>query len=286
MSSRMHNTRTGISDMARTAQEGEIKRAATLKMSAEARLLRHQELERLRKQEEEEYTDDSSHVRPSQVAIIGSRRRSSVFNQGHNGSLTTTSSSRYSSRHSSIEPSSAYISGASAYGNDPRELKRLLVQLEEKYKEVLVINAQLDCEKQYLTSGSADMLYCGAFPNEAGFLCSRKQEIHLNLCRRSFVPTNILPKLLLECIPLAQFVSFLALSHAYASTHTHGVYPCTAYHNIAREGEREPMVYFWPRHFLTPILGIGVRSRSFSGEKLEPFSPFISQTDVDDHSAH
>ncbi|VDL62698.1 unnamed protein product [Hymenolepis diminuta] len=150
MSSRMHSTRTGISDMARTAQEGEIKRAATLKMSAEARLLRHQELERLRKQEEEEYTDDSSHVR------------------GHNGSLTTTSSSRYSSRHSSTEPSSAYISGAGAYGNDPRELKRLLVQLEEKYKEVLVINAQLDCEKQYLTSGSADMLYRGAFPKLLG----------------------------------------------------------------------------------------------------------------------
>lgn len=124
--------------MARTAQEGEIKRAANLKMSAEARLLRHQELERLRKQEEEEYTDDSSHVR------------------GINGSQTTTSS-RYSSRHSSIEPSSAYISGGSAYGNDPRELRRLLVQLEEKYKEVLVINAQLDCEKQYLTY-SVDLL--------------------------------------------------------------------------------------------------------------------------------
>uniref|UniRef100_A0A915EY10 Leucine rich repeat flightless interacting n=1 Tax=Echinococcus canadensis TaxID=519352 RepID=A0A915EY10_9CEST len=133
MSSGMHNTRTGISDMVRTAQEGEIKRAATLKMSAEARLLRHQELERIRKQEEEEYTDDSNHVR------------------GHNGSQT--SSSRYSSRHSSIEPS--YTS--SAYGNDPRELKRLLLQLEEKYKEVLVINAQLDCEKQFLTY-SVDLL--------------------------------------------------------------------------------------------------------------------------------
>ena len=64
--------------------------------------------------------------------------------QGHNGSQT---SSRYSSRHSSIEPS--YASSA-AFGNDPRELKRLLTQLEEKYREVLVINAQLDCEKQFL----------------------------------------------------------------------------------------------------------------------------------------
>ncbi|VDM30655.1 unnamed protein product [Hydatigera taeniaeformis] len=127
MSSRMHNTRTGISDMVRTAQEGEIKRAATLKMSAEARLLRHQELERIRKQEEEEYTDDSNHAR--------------------------TSSSRYSSRHSSIEPT--YTSGT--YGNDPRELKRLLLQLDEKYKDVLVINAQLDCEKQFLTY-SVDLL--------------------------------------------------------------------------------------------------------------------------------
>ncbi|KAL5112136.1 Leucine-rich repeat flightless-interacting protein 2 [Taenia crassiceps] len=119
--------------MVRTAQEGEIKRAATLKMSAEARLLRHQELERIRKQEEEEYTDDSTHAR------------------GYNGSQT--SSSRYSSRHSSIEPSYA----SSNYGNDPRELKRLLLQLEEKYKEVLVINAQLDCEKQFLTY-SVDLL--------------------------------------------------------------------------------------------------------------------------------
>uniref|UniRef100_A0A158R7Y4 Leucine-rich repeat flightless-interacting protein 2 n=1 Tax=Taenia asiatica TaxID=60517 RepID=A0A158R7Y4_TAEAS len=133
MSSRMHNTRTGISDMVRTAQEGEMKRAATLKMSAEARLLRHQELERIRKQEEEECTDDSNHIR------------------GYNGSQT--SSSRYSSRHSSIEPSHA----SSNYGNDPRELKRLLSQLEEKYKEALVINAQLDCEKQFLTY-SVDLL--------------------------------------------------------------------------------------------------------------------------------
>ena len=30
-------------------------------------------------------------------------------------------------------------------------MKRLLAQLEEKYREVLVINAQLDCEKQFLT---------------------------------------------------------------------------------------------------------------------------------------
>ena len=65
--------------------------------------------------------------------------------QGYNGSQT---SSRYSSRHSSIEPSYA---SSSAFGNDPRELKRLLAQLEEKYREVLVINAQLDCEKQFLT---------------------------------------------------------------------------------------------------------------------------------------
>ncbi|VDD79795.1 unnamed protein product [Mesocestoides corti] len=133
MSSRMQCTRTGISDMARTAQEGEVKRAATLKMSAEARLLRHQELERQRKQEEDELTDDSCHAR------------------AHNGSQTP--SSRYSSRHSSIEPSYA----TSTYSNDPRELKRLLMQLEEKYREVLVINAQLDCEKQFLTY-SVDLL--------------------------------------------------------------------------------------------------------------------------------
>lgn len=47
-----------------------------------------------------------------------------------------------------MEPSS-YAPGS--YGNDPRELKRLLTQLEEKYREVLVVNAQLDCEKQFLT---------------------------------------------------------------------------------------------------------------------------------------
>ncbi|KAM7539711.1 hypothetical protein Aperf_G00000037086 [Anoplocephala perfoliata] len=143
MSSRMQGTRTGISDMARTAQEGEIKRAATLKMSAEARLLRHQELERIRKMEEDENTDDSSHVKVRDLRT-----------KGPNGSQTTASSSHYSSRHSSIEPSS-YTSGS--YGNDPRELKRLLTQLEEKYREVLVINAQLDCEKQFLTY-SVDLL--------------------------------------------------------------------------------------------------------------------------------
>lgn len=70
MSSRIHGTRTGISDMARTAQEGEIKRAATLKMSAEARLLRHQELERIRKMEEDEYTDDSNHVKVRDRSVL------------------------------------------------------------------------------------------------------------------------------------------------------------------------------------------------------------------------
>uniref|UniRef100_A0A5K3EIZ7 Leucine-rich repeat flightless-interacting protein 2 n=1 Tax=Mesocestoides corti TaxID=53468 RepID=A0A5K3EIZ7_MESCO len=87
MSSRMQCTRTGISDMARTAQEGEVKRAATLKMSAEARLLRHQELERQRKQEEDELTDDSCHARHTEqsyrtrISIVGMRHHSSLFSQ-------------------------------------------------------------------------------------------------------------------------------------------------------------------------------------------------------------
>lgn len=58
--------------MVRTAQEGEMRRAATLKMSAEARFLRHQELERIRKQEEEECTDDSNHARVSHKQFIES----------------------------------------------------------------------------------------------------------------------------------------------------------------------------------------------------------------------
>ena len=56
--------------MVRTAQEGEIKRVATLKMSAEARLLRHQELERIRKLEEDEYFDESGHVRVSHFTLF------------------------------------------------------------------------------------------------------------------------------------------------------------------------------------------------------------------------
>ena len=47
-----------------------MKRAASIKMSAEARHLRHQEIERLRKQEEEDSTDDSSVVRVSAYCFI------------------------------------------------------------------------------------------------------------------------------------------------------------------------------------------------------------------------
>lgn len=50
--------------MARTAQEGEARRSANLRLSAEARQLRHQEIERQRrKEEEEDYHGESNHIK-------------------------------------------------------------------------------------------------------------------------------------------------------------------------------------------------------------------------------
>ncbi|VDK42599.1 unnamed protein product [Dibothriocephalus latus] len=56
--------------------------------------------------------------------------------------------SRFSSRQSSLEPTS--YTGSSYYSSDVRELRRQLRQLEDKYKEVMVVNAQLDGDKQLL----------------------------------------------------------------------------------------------------------------------------------------
>nr|VZH90297.1 unnamed protein product [Spirometra erinaceieuropaei] len=131
----MQSTRAGITDLGRMAQEAEAQRDAQHQMTFEARKILNEEKERQRQQEEA--TDNGSCPRDENY-------------QGYAESI----SSRFSSRQSSLDPT---FTSNSYYSSDARELRRQLRQLEEKYKEVMVVNAQLDGDKQLL-SYTVDLL--------------------------------------------------------------------------------------------------------------------------------
>uniref|UniRef100_A0A0X3Q3W7 Leucine-rich repeat flightless-interacting protein 2 n=2 Tax=Schistocephalus solidus TaxID=70667 RepID=A0A0X3Q3W7_SCHSO len=136
MSSRMQSTRAGITDLGRMAQEAEAQRDAQHQLTFEARKILNEEKERQRQQEEG--SDDGTCPREEN-------------GQGHVESI----SSRFSSRQSSLDPTS--LTSNSYYTSDARELRKQLRLLEDKYKDVMVVNAQLDGDKQLL-SYTVDLL--------------------------------------------------------------------------------------------------------------------------------
>ncbi|CAH8583108.1 unnamed protein product [Schistosoma bovis] len=122
-----HVPYTDISDMGRAAQETEIQRAANQQLIEEGRIIKHKELEKMRR--EEESKDDSSSERPDVIIKI------------NNGST-----SRLSSQRSSAD----LASSISSRNLDARELRAQLLQLEEKVKGAMLSNVQLDNDKQLL----------------------------------------------------------------------------------------------------------------------------------------
>ncbi|CAI2730840.1 unnamed protein product [Schistosoma spindalis] len=122
-----HVPYTDISDMGRAAQETEIQRAANQQLIEEGRIIKHKELEKMRR--EEESKDDSSSERPDVIIKV------------NNGST-----SRLSSQRSSAD----LASSISSRNLDARELRAHLLQLEEKVKGAMLSNVQLDNDKQLL----------------------------------------------------------------------------------------------------------------------------------------
>ncbi|KAL3311637.1 hypothetical protein Ciccas_009781, partial [Cichlidogyrus casuarinus] len=105
--------RTDMFNMDRMAEDTESERRAKEQMRMEARKIRSEELEKQRREEED----------------------------------GKSNSTKYSSRNSSVEPP------LSTYSNrnlDLREVKSQLSQVEDKLKNAMVVNAQLDSEKQLL----------------------------------------------------------------------------------------------------------------------------------------
>uniref|UniRef100_A0A5K4F4D7 Leucine-rich repeat flightless-interacting protein 2 n=1 Tax=Schistosoma mansoni TaxID=6183 RepID=A0A5K4F4D7_SCHMA len=122
-----HVPYTDMSDMGRAAQETEIQRAANQQLIEEGRVIKHKELEKMRR--EEENKDDSSSERPDVIIKV------------NNGST-----SRLSSQRSSAD----LASSISSRNLDARELRAQLLQLEEKVKGAMLSNVQLDNDKQLL----------------------------------------------------------------------------------------------------------------------------------------
>ncbi|CAH8527161.1 unnamed protein product [Schistosoma turkestanicum] len=122
-----HVPYTDMSDMGRAAQETEIQRAANQQLIEEGRIIKHKELEKMRR--EEESKDDSGSERPEVIIKVNSR-----------------GGSRYSSQRSSAD----LTSSINSRNLDARELRAQLVQLEEKVKGAMLSNVQLDNDKQLL----------------------------------------------------------------------------------------------------------------------------------------
>ncbi|KAH8872453.1 Leucine-rich repeat flightless-interacting protein 2 [Schistosoma japonicum] len=122
-----HVPYTDMSDMGRAAQETEIQRAANQQLIEEGRIIKHKELEKMRR--EEECKDDSSSERPDVIIRVNSGGTSRLSSQRSSADLASSVSSR---------------------NLDARELKSQLIQLEEKVKGAMLSNVQLDNEKQLL----------------------------------------------------------------------------------------------------------------------------------------
>ncbi|CAH8595455.1 unnamed protein product, partial [Heterobilharzia americana] len=122
-----HVPYTDISDMGRAAQETELQRAANQQLIEEGRIIKHKELEKQRREEENE--DDCSNGRPDVIIRVNSG-----------------GASRLSSQRSSVD----FASSVSSRNLDARELRSQLIQLEEKVKGAMLSNVQLDNDKQLL----------------------------------------------------------------------------------------------------------------------------------------
>ncbi|CAL8101326.1 unnamed protein product [Calicophoron daubneyi] len=123
-----HGASSGMSDMGREAEETEVQRAATRQLMQEGRLIRSKELERRRLEEEDgadgqKYQDGPTKIGPNGASRLSSQRSSTDL----------SSSASFSSRTT-----------------DARELRIQMLKLEEKFKDAMMANVQLDNEKQLL----------------------------------------------------------------------------------------------------------------------------------------